>query len=60
MSRWINLLALLPNTSLTLLVIGIAFLRFYDETDVTFLGRLTDTRPLEQPTHRGSLLGGSG
>lgn len=44
MSRWINLLALLPSTSLTLLVIGIAFLRFYDETDFIFLGQLTHPR----------------
>ena len=44
MSRWINLLALLPSTSLTLLVIGIAFLRFYNETDFIFLGQLTDPR----------------
>jgi hypothetical protein len=44
MSRWINLLALLPGTSLTLLVISIAFLRFYNETDFIFLGRFTDPR----------------
>ena len=44
MNRWINLLALLPSTSLTLLVISIAFLRFYDETDFIFLGQLTDPR----------------
>jgi hypothetical protein len=44
MSRWINLLALLPSTSLTLLVIGIAFLRFYDETDFIFLGQLAHPR----------------
>lgn len=35
MSRWVNLLALLPNTILTILVISIAFLRFYDQTDFT-------------------------
>jgi hypothetical protein len=44
MSRWINLLALLPGTSLTLLVISIAFLRFYDQTDFLVLGQLTDPR----------------
>jgi hypothetical protein len=44
MSRWINLLALLPSTGLTLLVISIAFLRFYDETDFIFLGQFTDPR----------------
>jgi hypothetical protein len=44
MNRWINLLALLPSTGLTLLVISIAFLRFYDETDFIFLGQLTDPR----------------
>jgi len=44
MSRWINLLALLPNTSLTLLVISIAFLRFYDETDFFLLGQLANPR----------------
>ncbi|NCJ08665.1 hypothetical protein GS597_19575 [Synechococcales cyanobacterium C] len=44
MSRWINLLALLPSTSLTLLVISIAFLRFYDETDFLFLGQLAHPR----------------
>jgi len=44
MNRWINLLALLPGTSLTLLVISIAFLRFYDQTDFLFLGQLTDPR----------------
>ena len=44
MSRWINLLALLPSTVLTLLIIGIAFLRFYDETDFVFLGQLTSPR----------------
>lgn len=44
MSRWINLLALLPGTSLTMLVIGIAFFRFYDETDFIFLGQLANPR----------------
>ncbi len=44
MSRWINLLALLPGTSLTLLIISIAFLRFYNETDFILLGQLTNPR----------------
>ncbi|BAY51795.1 hypothetical protein NIES2134_106110 [Thermostichus vulcanus NIES-2134] len=44
MSRWINLLALLPNTLLTILVISIAFLRFYDQTDFTLLGYLAHPR----------------
>ncbi|NJN57201.1 MAG: hypothetical protein HC879_06720 [Leptolyngbyaceae cyanobacterium SL_5_9] len=44
MNRWINLLALLPGTSLTLLVISIAFLRFYDKTDFLLLGQLANPR----------------
>ncbi|NCJ05725.1 hypothetical protein GS597_04205 [Synechococcales cyanobacterium C] len=44
MNRWINFLALLPSTSLTLLIISIAFLRFYDETDFLILGQLTSPR----------------
>ncbi|WP_298616967.1 hypothetical protein [uncultured Thermosynechococcus sp.] len=44
MSRWINLLALLPNTLLTILVISIAFLRFYDQTDFTLLGYVAHPR----------------
>lgn len=44
MSRWVNLLALLPNTLLTILVISIAFLRFYDQTDFTLLGYLAHPR----------------
>ncbi|WP_460194718.1 hypothetical protein [Thermosynechococcus sp. FA-CM-4201] len=44
MSRWVNLLALLPNTILTILVISIAFLRFYDQTDFTLLGYLAHPR----------------
>ncbi|NCJ08765.1 hypothetical protein GS597_20085 [Synechococcales cyanobacterium C] len=44
MNRWINLLTLLPSTSLTLLIISIAFLRFYNETDFTLLGQLTSPR----------------
>ncbi len=44
MSHWVNLLALLPNTLLTILVISIAFLRFYDQTDFTLLGYLAHPR----------------
>jgi len=44
MNRWVNFLSLLPGTSLTLLVISIAFLRVYDETDFLFLGYLTNAR----------------
>jgi len=44
MKRWINFLSLVPGTSLTILVISIAFLRFYDETDFTLLGQLTSPR----------------
>ncbi|MGF1566747.1 MAG: hypothetical protein ACFCVD_01495 [Nodosilinea sp.] len=44
MSRLINLLALLPSTTLTLLIISIAFLRVYDETDFRLLGQLTDPK----------------
>ncbi len=41
---WINFLALLPSTSVTILIIGIAFLRFYDSQDFEFLGFITQTR----------------
>ncbi|ANV85493.1 hypothetical protein AWQ21_02105 [Picosynechococcus sp. PCC 7003] len=41
---WINFLALLPSTVLTVLLIAIAFLRFYDETDFEFLGLITQPR----------------
>jgi len=44
MQRWINFLSLVPGTSLTVLVISIAFLRFYDETDFTLLEQLTSPR----------------
>jgi hypothetical protein len=44
MSRWVNFLSLIPGTTLTILIISIAFLRFYDETDFTFLGQLTSPR----------------
>jgi hypothetical protein len=35
---WVNFLVLLPSTVLTVLVISIAFLRFYDEQDFQLLG----------------------
>jgi hypothetical protein len=44
MKRWVNFLSLIPGTSLTILIISIAFLRFYDETDFTLLGQLTSPR----------------
>ena len=43
-TRWVNFLSLLPGTSLSILVISIAFLRFYDERDFTLLGIITDSR----------------
>ena len=44
MNRWVNFLSLIPGTTLTLLVISIAFLRFYDETDFTVLGQFASPR----------------
>ncbi|WP_198805962.1 hypothetical protein [Leptolyngbya sp. BL0902] len=44
MNRWVNFLSLLPGTLLTILIISIAFLRFYDETDFTLLGYVANTR----------------
>ena len=41
---WVNLLTLLPGTSLTLLTIAVAFLRFYNEQDFRLLGYLTEPR----------------
>ena len=41
---WVNLLTLLPGTSLTLLTIAVAFLRFYNEEDFHFLGYLAQPR----------------
>ena len=43
-TRWVNFLSLLPGTTLSILVISIAFLRFYDERDFTILGIITDSR----------------
>ncbi|MFH7243272.1 MAG: hypothetical protein ACHWZW_10530, partial [Spirulina sp.] len=44
MNRWVNFLSLLPGTVLTILIISVAFLRVYDETDFTFLGYVANTR----------------
>ncbi|USR92075.1 hypothetical protein NEA10_04955 [Phormidium yuhuli AB48] len=41
---WLNFLSLLPGTVLTLLTIGVAFLRFYDEQDFSLLGYIADPR----------------
>jgi len=41
---WLNFLGLLPSTVLTLLLITIAFLRFYDQTDFEFLGLIAQPR----------------
>ena len=34
---WLNFFSLLPGTTLTLLTIAVAFLRFYDERDFSIL-----------------------
>jgi hypothetical protein len=44
LNRWVNFLSLLPGSSLTLLVISIAFLRVYDETAFFFLGYFANAR----------------
>lgn len=44
MNRWVNFLSLLPGTILTILIISVAFLRVYDETDFTFLGYVANAR----------------
>ena len=41
---WINFLSLLPSTLVTVLLITIAFLRFYDQTDFEILGFITEPR----------------
>ncbi|UZQ54379.1 hypothetical protein OOK60_18210 [Trichothermofontia sichuanensis B231] len=41
---WLNFLALLPGTALTVLTIAVAFLRFYDEQDFHFLQLVTHPR----------------
>jgi hypothetical protein len=45
---WLNFLGLVPSTVLTLLLITIAFLRFYDQTDFEFLGLIAHTRQEKQ------------
>jgi hypothetical protein len=42
--NWINFLALLPGTLLTVLTIAVAFLRFYDEQDFSFIGLIAQPR----------------
>jgi hypothetical protein len=44
MHRWVNFLSLIPGTTLTILIISIAFLRVYDATDFTLLGQFTSPR----------------
>lgn len=44
MPMWPNFLGLLPSTVRTLLLIAIAFLRFYDQTDFEFLGLVANPR----------------
>ncbi|UCJ13875.1 MAG: hypothetical protein JWS08_09185 [Phormidium sp. PBR-2020] len=41
---WLNFLALLPGTVLTVLTIAVAFLRFYDEQDFSLLGYVSQPR----------------
>ncbi|UCJ13872.1 MAG: hypothetical protein JWS08_09170 [Phormidium sp. PBR-2020] len=41
---WLNFLALLPGTVLTVLTIAVAFLRFYDEQDFSLLGYVRQPR----------------
>ena len=41
---WLNFLALLPSTGLTVLTIAVAFLRFYDEQDFQFLELVAQPR----------------
>ena len=41
---WINFLSLLPSTLVTALLITIAFLRFYDQTDFQILGFIAEPR----------------
>ena len=41
---WLNFLALLPSTGLTVLTIAVAFLRFYDEQDFQFLELIAQPR----------------
>jgi len=41
MSRWVHFLSLMPGNTLTILIISIAFLRFYNESDFILLGQIT-------------------
>jgi hypothetical protein len=41
---WLNFLALLPGTGLTVLTIAVAFLRFYDEQDFSILELVAQPR----------------
>lgn len=41
---WTNFLSLLPSTLVTVLLIIIAFLRFYDQTDFQILGFISEPR----------------
>ena len=41
---WLNFLALVPSTVLTVLLIAVPFLRFYDQTDFEFLGFIAHPR----------------
>ncbi|WP_008312714.1 hypothetical protein [Leptolyngbya sp. PCC 6406] len=41
---WLNFLALIPGTGLTVLTIAVAFLRFYDEQDFRFLELVAQPR----------------
>jgi hypothetical protein len=44
MMPWLNFLSLVPATTVTVLLISIAFLRFYNEQDFTFLGLIANPR----------------
>lgn len=44
MIPWLNFLALIPATTVTVLLISIAFLRFYNEQDFTLLGLIANPR----------------
>ncbi|AFZ49097.1 hypothetical protein [Dactylococcopsis salina] len=41
---WLNFLSLLPSTLLSVLTIAVAFLRFYDQQDFTFLATIEQPR----------------
>ena len=41
---WLNFLSLFPSTLLSVLTIAVAFLRFYDQEDFTFLGIIEQPR----------------